>query len=528
MIFIIFLMSSAQAAMDTAESKIMDYLEGRLPVLEFEFERIVPSIEQNASFYEGVVLAETRETRQIEFLTRNITEEFQENYPGEFGRAGMRLAKARDFIWLAYLIQGDTLEQCCNSGLNELRILKSMYPEAASENQADFLAAMIWQALGYYQNFIKEDIPEARNCFLNALAAFDSIVLKKYTGVQKELSMLLQGYAYLQLAQTEIDNMNLMNFQGDVFKAQNLFDKIQHYPEAKPEIQAESFLASGIALHNLGKMYKQVYSDYFRLKQYNQQARDFCGKFRERFPDIKKFRNETLMVSGYSYQSELDFEHAVTCYRELITTDKNSRWMGFAYSNLSSCLFLLHKYDDALDVYKFIYKNTSTDYDKVVSLIGMSNCYLNKRDYSMGLKYLARVIVDFHGTQETDISEQRTIAESKIWDMISVQILPEVEDVKPGESQEFTCKLIYRDGRDVPVPKSLLSWEWSCTGNDGDGHTFTSKGDKAVFGGGLLPFQQVLMRAKCTIDMYPFSNFILGKHKVQPGEEEGPQLQLFH
>ncbi|MDD5091397.1 MAG: hypothetical protein PHQ23_10845, partial [Candidatus Wallbacteria bacterium] len=166
------------------------------------------------------------------------------------------------------------------------------------------------------------------------------------------------------------------------------------------------------------------------------------------------------------------------------------------------------------------WRKSGNDLQEIKALISMADCQHNLRNFSTGLRHLARAVLDYRNSLDPAVQFFVDLAKKKFWDMLTVRIEPSVPDVPLGEKKEFRAILVYQDGKELYIPPEYISWDWEVRGNDGDGHEFEFENDHCFYTGGRLPFSNIFMKAHGVLKEELVAEFISGRLKIKESDKK--------
>ncbi|MDD5092195.1 MAG: tetratricopeptide repeat protein, partial [Candidatus Wallbacteria bacterium] len=262
------------------------------------------------------------------------------------------------------------------------------------------------------------------------------------------------------------------------------------------------------------------------------------------------YRASAMSTIGDVWREYRDFETAVQWYDRVITEYGNDDYgkiiAAIACFSKAECLYELGRYDEGLTAaenyfgYEIIFPDLKVLCDALANkakgkcLYGLSrnseaeaslNAALSYGYYDSEEEYRADALLyrgkareaqGDHSGAHADLAEVVAKYKDRYWwydlyttdskeelktKVLRVKIDPMIDTIAHGESKTFTASIVYPDDTPASVPQAAATdWQWTCTGNEADGHSFEFTGNTATYKGGSGDFMDTIITAKCKIN----------------------------
>ncbi|MDD5089799.1 MAG: tetratricopeptide repeat protein [Candidatus Wallbacteria bacterium] len=256
---------------------------------------------------------------------------------------------------------------------------------------------------------------------------------------------------------------------------------------------------------DLGNWFLEVANDRINWEKYLRLSLPEFDKVQV-YENADQQKAGSLGFKGFVFNDLSEFDNAITAFDQVISAYSNQQWYYWsAHLGKGDALYGKGLFAEAKSQYNGIFSlNIPQSYQEsyfMQAYLGLGLCETELGNFQAAHENLAKVVKDYNGKYwgyDDYIGKAR---DSEAEKLLRVKIDPMIDTIAQGESKTFTATIVYPDDTLASVPASAATdWQWTCTGNEADGHVFSFEGNTATYKSGTGDFMDTIITAKCKVD----------------------------
>ncbi|MDD5090846.1 MAG: hypothetical protein PHQ23_07990, partial [Candidatus Wallbacteria bacterium] len=225
------------------------------------------------------------------------------------------------------------------------------------------------------------------------------------------------------------------------------------------------------------------------------------------FPNADTHYTMVARVESAGIEKALgEYDRAIARYSAILQDYLSSTYylaytaVGSSYIGLGDCLYAKGECETALDKYRGVENNTSLQSYLLDSRLGQGRTLTALKQYSEAHRMFAWVVDTYH-EQSWYYDESVITGKKGAEQVLYIKIDPMIDTIAQGESKTFTASIVYPNDTLASVPAAAATdWQWTCSGNEADGHAFSFEGNTSTYKGGSGDFMDTIITARCKVD----------------------------